>query len=210
MLRELEPEDPETERLLRNSFRWQWLNFALMLSILVLAFVRPHGHFFTKTTTLLLVAAFVGGAYVTSKIRDADVAVTSRYYRDVQSGRWRFSLMSMLILGLLGAQHLTQFSYSHDAMALAMDVALVLLPSVSLAIGPKAEIDEEIARILRGRALRVGYVSALLVLTAVTTVAVYRPVDLMTALAWGLFAASAVPVVVYMVFDWISDRGADG
>ena len=212
MLRDIEPEDPETGRLLRNSFRWQWLNSALLLSIIAVDFVRPQGHFFTKTTTLLLVAVFVAGAYASSKVRDVDGVVTfrSRYYLDMQSGRWRFSLLSMLIYGLFGVHHLTQFSYLHDPVSLALDLLLVLLPSVSLVMGPKAEFAEEITRVLRGRALRVGYVTALLVLVAVTVTAIYWPAELMTSFAWGLFTAAAVPIFAYVVLDWMSDRGGDG
>ena len=212
MLRELEPEGPETGRLLRNSFRWQWVIFALMVSIIALDFVRPQGHFFTKTTTLLLVAVFIAGAYAASKVRDVDGVVTfrSRYYLDKQSGRWRFSLLNMLIFGLFGARDLTQFSPSHDAIALVFSILLLLLPSVSLVMGPKAEFQEEITRALRGRAMRVGYVTALLVLVAVTVTAIYWPAELMTSFAWGLFTAAAMPIFAYVVLDWMSDRGGDG
>ena len=86
---------------------------------------------------------------------------------------------------------------------------MVLLPSASLVIGPKVEFEEEITRALRSRAMRVGYVMAQLVLAAVTAVAVYVPNALMLALAWGLFASTAVPIATYAILDWLSDRGAD-
>lgn len=210
MLRELEPEDPETERLLRNSFRWQWLTFALLLSAAVFLFVLPRDHTHPKAVLFLVAAAFAAAVYTGSKVRNANRVATSRYYLDTRYGRWRFSLVNMLIFGLIGVHYLTQFSLSHDSFTFAVGIFLLLLPPANLVTGPKAEFEEDITRVLRGRAMRVGYVSALLALAAVTAVSAYRPAELMTALAWGLFAASAVPIVLYVVLDWWSDRSTNG
>jgi hypothetical protein len=207
MLRELEPEDPETERLLRNSFRWQWLGLGLLLSAMVFLFVQPDH---TGALEVLLAVAVVVSVYASFKVSDADGAMTTRYFLDVRNKRWRFSLVNMLVLGLIGVHFVTQFPQTHDAIELAMGVAMLLLPSINLIMGPQAAIDDEIIRTLRSRAMQAGYVAALLALMAVTAVAAYRPDALMTALAWGLFAAGAVPILSYVVLDWISDRGMDG
>jgi hypothetical protein len=207
MLRALESEDAETERMLRNSFRWQWLAFALLLSAMVLQFVISQDGF--PILMVLLGVAVVASFYAGCKVSYADGSVTSRYYLDTQHGRWRFSLVNMLLFGLIGVRHIAQFSQTHDMIALGFGVVMVLLPSASLVIGPKVEFEEEITRALRSRAMRVGYVMAQLVLAAVTAVAVYVPNALMLALAWGLFASTAVPIATYAILDWLSDRGAD-
>lgn len=208
MLRDLEPEDAETERMLRNSFRWQWLAFALLLSVMVLQFVISQAY--GPVLMVLLAVAVVASFYAGCKVSYADGWVTPRYYLDTQHGRWRFGLMNMLLFGLIGVRHITQFSATHDLVGLGFGVAIVLLPSASLVMGPKAEFEEEITRALRSRAMRVGYVTAQLVLVAVTVVAVYVPEALMRTIAWGLFASTAVPIVTYAILDWLSDRGADG
>jgi hypothetical protein len=206
MLRELEPEDAETERMLRNSFRWQWLTFALLLTALVLVFARPH----SSGIAPLLAIAFVVALYTGFKVSYADGAVTSRYYLDALHRRWRFSLVNMLIFGLLGVRHVLEFPQKHELFALAVGIMFLLLPSVSLVMGPKGDVEEEIARLLRYRALRVGYLAALAVLAIAIVMAIYWPIALMAALAWGLFAVSAVPILTYVALDWMSDRGGDG
>jgi hypothetical protein len=210
MLRDLEPEDAETERMIRNSFRWQWLTFALLLSTMAVVFALPQVHIPKAIIWLLMATVVITAFYTGRKVRDAKVAVTSRYYLDTQHRRWRIGLMIMLIFGLIGVHHLTHIPDSHDPFELGIGLLALFAPFTSLIMGPKAEIDDESIRAIRSRAMRVGYVCAVLVLAAVTAVAVYRPAAVMTALAWGLFAASAVPIVLYVVLDWWSDRGADG
>lgn len=207
MLREPEPADAETERLLRNSFRWQWLAFGLLAGAMVLQFVLSQDD--VPALMALLAVAVVAAFYAGYKVSDADGAVTNRYYLDAQHGRWRFSLVNMLLIGLIGVRHILQFPATHDLIGLGFGIVMVLLPSASLVMGPKAELEEEITRVLRGRALRVGYVAALAAVLAMTAAAVFAPACLMTALAWGLFASVAIPILTYAVLDWLSDRGAD-
>jgi hypothetical protein len=207
MLRDLEPEDPETERLLRNSFRWQWLGLVLLGAVLMLSFVFPHAD--GPAIKALLAGAVIVIFYASYKLSDADGHVTFRYVHDMQYGRWRVRLVAQMVLGMIGVRYITQYPATHDVIELAMGVAMLLLPSINLIMGPQAEIDDEITRALRSRAMQAGYVATLLALMAVTAVAAYRPDALMTALAWGLFAAGAVPILSYVVLDWISDRGMD-
>lgn len=208
MLRELEPEDAETERSLRNAFRWWWLGLILLGVAFVLSYVFPHAHGPAITALLAVVLGVI--FYASHKVSVADGQAGSRYAFDVKYGRWLISLISLLLLGLLGVRNLTHLPQTHDPIALAMAIALLLLPFASLVMGPKSEIDDESIRALRSRALRAGYVCAMLTLATVTAVTIYWPAYLIIALAWGLFAASAVPILFYVALDWWSDRQRDG
>lgn len=205
MLRDLDPDDAETERMLRNSFRLQWLTFVLLLSTWALLLVAPAKY---HAAFSWLLVATVGLAFYTGfKVSFADGAVTSRYFLDAFHKRWKFSLVYTLIFGLLGVRHVLEFPAKHDAIVLAVGIFFLLIPSASLVMGPKGDFEEEISRILRYRALRVGNLTALAVLAIAIVMAFYWPTALIVTLAWGLFAASAVPVLAYVILDWLTERG---
>jgi hypothetical protein len=207
MTGEFEREDAEAERLVRISFFWQWLGLGLLIAGQVLRFVLPD-EYIPAECVLVLIAVGIT-FYSISKVTDADAAAYPRQHRDVQQKRFRVSLVAMLMLGSFGAGELARLPVppALDLVMLWYGLTMLLVPAFCFTYGVKRDLDEEINRILRTKALRLGYVTLLLVLVAVAVVAAIRPAALMIALAWGLFAGIAVPILAYVVLDWLSDRG---
>jgi hypothetical protein len=207
MTSESEREDLVVERLARLSFRLQWLGIGFLFANSLTEFILPESLYWIGIvlTAMSVVVIFASAA----KITEADAAAYPRHHRDIQSGRWRGALVAILFLAMMGAKAiaLLPFPPAIASWQLWYGLAMLLLAPAALVIGPKAEFEEEITRALRARALRLGYATLVVVLVLVIAAAALAPTHLMAALAWGLFAGIAVPILAYVVFDWLSDRG---
>lgn len=143
---------------------------------------------------------------------------------DAHQRRWRWALLSNLLVGLFLAYNqwhaLNDFAaLGDDRMRLLLGLGFGLYPLLMVAIltvGPRWQslgqlelakwVDDEFSLALRARTLRVGYVFAMVLLAAVFVVTLWRPALTLTVLCWGLFAGAAVPTLYYVIADWRAGR----
>jgi len=69
--------------------------------------------------------------------------------------------------------------------------------------------EDELSRALRARALRVGYVTLLLAISAALVAILYRPSLAVAILPWVLFAGFAIPSLYYVFLDWRAGRNSE-
>jgi len=203
----IEREDQEAERLIRRSFRLQWLGLGLTIAGGVVAYALPENQMWIGCLVLFIAVAVSIGSV--STVTEADAAAYPRRHRDVQQGRWRVALIAQLLLAAMGARGIAHLPMplAPDTMSLWFGIAMLLLPPSLLVFGPKGEYDEEITRALRARVLQLGYVILVLVMALAIAAMALLPAYLVTVLAWGLFAGIAIPILVYVVLDMWNDRG---
>jgi hypothetical protein len=142
---------------------------------------------------------------------------------DAHHRDWRLMLMSWLvmILGLLptltmAGRTLGALGHAYRPLAIAATAAMIapiMLLSLLTIAGPgwgnrelRAILNDDFVRQLRARAIRLGYLTMLMTVSAGFLAAVWRPDLALQALGWSLCAGSAIPALYYVIADWRAGR----
>jgi hypothetical protein len=92
-------------------------------------------------------------------------------------------------------------------------IGMIGLFSVLMMVGPgwfsrelHAILNDDFIRDLRARAMRLGYLTMMVAVTAALLTAIWRPDFALPALAWALYAGFAIPTLYYIIADWRAGR----
>lgn len=142
---------------------------------------------------------------------------------DMHHRRWRIIVGVNLLTTFVCVANLSrvfgEFGSSQWPITIAIGATIVLLTvlfAIILSIGPgwagmnnpelADTLNDEWARELRARTMRLGYILLMLLLSATLFVAILRPDLVLPALAWALYAGFAIPALYYIVADWRAGR----
>ena len=96
-----------------------------------------------------------------------------------------------------------------SGMGLVLPFLMFSLPVIyGTAFLNSAATEDELSRAIRARALRMGYVTLMLAISAALVAILYRPSLAVTILPWVLFAGFAIPSLYYVFLDWWAGRTA--
>lgn len=207
-------EDREYASLSRHAFGV--LGVALALLVIGGVITMFHDDSNDWRIVLLPFSAAVLMFYAAIKLTELRTMAYPRHHREVNQRSYRFTLLAFSLVTCIGARTVSQLSLpltSHAVITLITPVLYYVMTPVMFLVGHKRErgselvCDDELTQALRARALRFGYVAALIVLVGTYIAAVLNPTALLPVVAWGLAAAEIIPIAIYVALDWLSERG---
>lgn len=168
-----------------------------------------------------LVAVIVIALVRNRPSKDAHSERILRRQIDTYSARWRWLTIMILILLPVMAHNLTARAallrdhVSWDRLFQPLSflfVALTFSGVVSFGYGfarksYREALSDELARALRARTVRIGYLSLMGMLSAAYLAVLYRLAPATTVLPAVLAAGVAVPMIYHLVLDWRAGRG---
>lgn len=150
------------------------------------------------------------------RARSSCSAESLRQHIDEHHRRWRFltcALLCFALNGTLWTSEIVAPLKPAAVMRLGAHVFMLLMLALLVCFGPgflrkvyRETLNDELTRALRARALRLGYLTAIVVLAASFLLTVYNPVITTAVMSWGLFSTIAVPALYFVILDWRAGR----
>jgi hypothetical protein len=146
---------------------------------------------------------------------------------DAYQRRWRWIILLGIFITFVSLRNLTNFFRDApapqsiaDVLITASIIVAVTMFVLVLAAGPGWQgmgepgmseiLNDEFVQSLRARTMRFGYIVAMLLISAVLLIAVWRPDLTLKALCWSMFAGYALPALYYVIADWRASRANEG
>ena len=223
----------------RAMWRLVWIltgGLALVVGVVAAALLSGHAELvmsfwgqaaFAGALAVLFVITFVGIAKYYKPPPEIANPRLVRLRIDVYHGRWRRIILLGILVSFVFVWNLTNIF--RDALAPHTILAVLIATSVIivvimypfiLAAGPGWQgtnkpgmseiLNDEFVQSLRARTMRFGYIVAMLLISAVLLIAVWRPDLTLKALCWSMFAGYAIPALYYVIADWRASRENEG